>query len=92
MPNTVVAARMRDFKVLWYAAPASMVVSIINPGRPPVHKRAKPQRVAAFTVRARTLDGARRKVAEYVRKRGRHPLTINFQDNTKLVVYTKDAP
>lgn len=92
MPQTVRPAVLRKFQVFWYANPHNRErVLRLKAGDTRRLPPAKPTRLGVYTVEARTLDGARKLAKQYVEKRGNRVTHINFQNETKLIVYTEQA-
>ena len=93
MPVTITAARARPWRVHWYEAKRPR--SIFNPADGARHPLPGPKakRVEAFEVTARTLDSAKARALEYIRKRGAIVLAVNYgQRPDELIVYTKETP
>lgn len=75
--------------MLWYEAKGAR--HILSGGVTRALPRPKAERKAVFEVEARTLDTARAKARDYVRRRGAQPLAVNFTQRTdELIVYTKE--
>ncbi len=89
----VAPATTRKFRVFWYETKTPR--HVLSAGQPPRPlPRHKPTRLETFYVQARSLDTARKKAREYVKKRlgpRRMLLSVNFTARRdELIIYTAE--
>lgn len=87
--STVSAALNREFRVTWYETygPRKCIVN----GKSKPLRKTPPKQKTVFSIKARTLDVAKKRAREHVEHSGGKVLTVNFtEQGNGLTVYTRE--